>query len=144
MQATQMSYDIACRCMPILEMNHAESGQLKDEDFNPTMDDFIEANDEFIAFLLWTDANEIVGVAFFFLGQHTQYAHLSVADQLTFYIMPDYRSYAVSFLHFTEHYFETHMIDIIQQGAIQGSRFSKLLRLKKYKAVDISYIKRLS
>ena len=144
MEATQMTPPLAVMCEEILEMNFAESGQYPNEIFEPAMQDFIDVADEFVAFLLWSDNAELVGVSFFYLSQHTQVSYLSVADQLTFYIKPDYRMYANSFLGFTEKWFKEHLIDIVQQGAIIGSRFQKLLELKGYTPMDVSMVKRLS
>ena len=144
MEATKMTPPLAIMCEEILEMNFAESGQFPNEIFEPPMQEFIELEDEFIAFLLWSDDAELVGVSFFYLSLHTQISYLSVADQITFYIKPEHRMYTNSFLGFTEKWFKEHLIDIIQQGAIVGSRFQKLLELKGYSPMDVSMVKRLS
>ena len=142
-EATIMTPPLAVMCEEILEMNYAESGQFPEEDFSPAMQDFIDAKDEFVAFLLWSDDAELVGVSFFYLSQHTQIDYMSVADQITFYIIPKYRKYTINFLRFTEEWFMNRHIDIIQQGAIAGSRFQRLLELKGYTPSDVSMVKRL-
>ena len=142
-EASPMTPPLAVMCEKILIRNFAESGQFPNEDFNPSMQEFIDAGKDFVAFLLWSDDGELVGVSFFFISLHTQISHMSVADQITFYIDPEYRSYANSFLGYTEQWFEDQRIDIIQQGAIIGSRFQRLLEIKGYTPSDVSMVKRL-
>ena len=143
-EAKQMTWEVSEQCRDIFEKNFAETGQFREEeDVNLAFQMIIDVDDEFVIFIIYNDDDIIVGVSMFYISQHTQLQHLMVADQITFFIEKGYRQYALSLLNATERYFKKHKVDIIQQGAIVGTKFGKLLSLKGYKPSVTMYAKRL-
>ena len=60
MNTHHMTAELARDCMPVLILNHEESGQFPEEEFRPDMQGFIDLGESFIAFILFNDEDEIM------------------------------------------------------------------------------------
>ncbi len=139
----EMTEELSEKCEPLITLNHAESGHLKQAP-EPAWDAFIEMGEDFIAFQMYTEEDELVGICFFIFGGYSHYSSMLTAHQLTFYVLPKYRKHVSSFMKYMEDELSKAGADIILQSAVIGTRFNRLLELKGYRPMNIEYIKELT
>lgn len=98
----------------------------------------------FTCFILRNTDNRIVGILFFVVTSYPHLKELLMAQQVTFYIEPEYRMNAFKMLQISEQHMSDNNVNIIVQSARFDSRFGKLLEHKGYEPQDITFTKRLN
>ena len=136
----KLTGDLISECMPLIEMNHEESGQF--EELNIDWPMYLSCEENFRAFTL-RDKGNVVGILFFLTCKYPHNINWVMAQQITFYVTPEYRPYSINLMKYAERHF-TGWVDLIIQSARVGSDFCKVLERKGYVATDITYTKRLS
>ena len=127
----------------ILEQNYKETAQF-DEPLDIDWEAYLSAGDNMVAFVMRNEGSEIVGLLIFHLGWYPHIKTLIVAQQVTFYVMPEYRRHSLKLLKFSENYLKEHDIDIIVQSARCDSEFCNVLDAKGYARTDVTFTKRLT
>lgn len=136
-----VTYELRNECFPLVKMNDKETGFLPRE-ARPTWDAFINS-DQFMAMTLRTDENKLVGCMMLSIGPWTHYEDLLIAQQLTMYIIPEYRRHTIKFLTESEKRLKSLGVKYILQSAPLGSRFGELLSHRDYIPNNIDYIKEI-
>ncbi len=133
----------------ILEENYEESGQGKNKnDDDELLIDwpfYLSMGDRFIAFILRDedDNDEIVGILFFITGMYPHNYNLAMAQQVTFYINKDNRSFSKYMMSMSEDVLSKQGVHIIIQSARAGTGFNNTLKAGGYELVDNTYMKRI-
>ena len=135
-----VTQELVDECKPLLEFNNRETGFLPRE-ANPYWEAFI-GNDNYTLATMKDDDANIVGYALFCIGPWSHYKDLIALQQLTFFVLPEFRKYALKFLRFTEEVYQER-VDVILQSAVLGSRFGDVLESRGYTPLNIDYIKEL-
>ena len=125
----------------IIDENYAETAQF-DIPLDIDWDTYKSIDNAFKAFIM-RDGNKIVGILFFVTCSYPHIKTMFMAQQVTFYVKPDYRKYSLKMIKDSEIYFESIGIDLIIQSARYGSDFCKVLDAKEYEPTDITYVKRI-
>ncbi len=133
----------------ILEDNYKESGQGKnknnDDELIVDWPFYLSLDDRFVAFILRDedDNDKIVGILFFITGAYPHNFNLSMAQQVTFYIYKDFRSFSKYMMDMSESIFAKSGIQLIIQSARAGTGFNNTLKAGGYELVDNTYMKRI-
>ena len=126
----------------IIDENYAETSQFHHPmDINWNM--YMMLGDSFKAFVM-RDGKKIVGVLFFAVDQYPHSQTWLMAQQLTFYVTPNYRKHSLQMIKLSEDYFRDLGVDIVIQSARYDTPFCNVLDKKGYQRADITYTKRLN
>ena len=126
----------------IIDENYAETSQFHQPlDINWNM--YMMIDDAFKAFVM-RDDDRIVGILFFAVDQYPHIQTWLMAQQLTFYVTPNYRRYSLQMIKLSEDYFRDLGVDVVIQSARYDSSFCTVLDKKGYEKQDITYTKRLN
>lgn len=126
----------------IIAENYAETSQFHQPlDINWNM--YMVLDTAFKAFVM-RDEDRIVGILFFALDQYPHIQTWLMAQQLTFYVTPDYRRFSLQMIKLSEDYFRDLGVDIVIQSARYDTPFCSVLDAKGYQRTDITYTKRLN
>ena len=98
----------------------------------------------FKAFVMRNMNRRVVGVLFFMVAPYPHIKTWIMAQQVTFYVEPDYRRHSLKMLNYSEKYLTEIGVDIIVQAARYNTGFCKVLDSKGYERADITYTKRLN
>lgn len=137
-----LSHDLIMETEDIIAENYAETSHFHEPlDINWEM--YMSLGVNFKAFTMRADGR-IVGILFFVTDRYPHIKTLMMAQQLTFYVIPEYRKHSLDMVKLSEDYFKAHGIDIIIQNARYDTGFCNVLDAKGYTRADITYTKRIS
>lgn len=126
----------------IINDNYAETAHFDiplDIDWNT----YLSIEDSFKAFVM-RDDGAIVGILFFVVAKYPHIRSLTMAQQVTFYVKPEYRKHSLKMIKESEVYFTDYGINLIIQSARYDSGFCKVLEAKNYEQSDVQYTKRIN
>lgn len=135
-----LSEEIVADIQPLLEENHAVSGQFDKLDIN--WDAYLSMPDSIIVFRMKDDVTT-VGVLIFYVGIYPHNKNETYAEQLTFFVQNEYRQHSIKMLNLSEKVLPAHGCDFVIQSARAGSSFNKTLEHSGYELLDMKYAKRL-
>lgn len=126
----------------IINDNYAETAHFDiplDIDWNT----YLSIDNSFKAFVM-RDDGAIVGILFFVVAKYPHIRSLTMAQQVTFYVKPEYRKHSLKMIKESEVYFTDYGINLIIQSARYDSGFCKVLEAKNYEQSDVQYTKRIN
>jgi hypothetical protein len=132
--------DIIESIIPLIEENHAVTGQFEELDMN--WDGYLQLADDILVIRLMED-EVCVGVLIFLIGFYPHNQKQLFADQLTFFIQAEYRMQAIKMLQLSETFLKSRECEFVVQSARYGSKFCKTLEKIGYEPLDVKYSKRL-
>jgi hypothetical protein len=138
----RLSHDLIMETEDIIAENYAETSHFH-EPLDINWDMYMALGVNFKAFTMRADGR-MVGVLFFAIDRYPHVKTLMMAQQLTFYVTPQYRKHSLEMIRLSEDYFKDHDIDIIIQNARYDTGFCNVLDAKGYTRADITYTKRIS
>ncbi len=138
----ELTYKLIDEVMPIIQDNHDISGHFSE--LNIDWNSYLSIGDAFSAFVMRNECDEIVGILFFAIGAYPHNYEWMMAQQITFYVQPEYRKWSMKFMQYSEDFLKKAGVDIIIQAARVGTIFCKTLEQKGYSPADVTYTKRLT
>ena len=138
----KLDRDLIDETEAIISENYMETSQFHEPlDINWNM--YMMLDDAFKAFVMRYN-ERIVGILFFALDNYPHIQSWLMAQQLTFYVTPEFRRHSLQMIKLSEEYFRDLGVDIVIQSARYDSPFCMVLDKKGYQRQDITYSKRLS
>lgn len=127
----------------ILDDNYAETSQFHEPmDIDWSM--YMAIEGMFKAFVMRNMNDRVVGILFFMVAPYPHIKTWLMAQQVTFYVEPEYRRHSLKMINFSEQYLSEIGVDIIVQSARYDTGFCKVLDSRGYERADITYTKRLN
>lgn len=135
-----LNEEIVADIQPLLDENHAVSGQFETLDIY--WDLYLAMAAQIIVFRM-KEEELTVGVLIFFVGTYPHNKNETYAEQLTFYVQPEYRKDSLKLLNLSEKILPAHGCDFVVQSARVDTPFCKTLERSGYEPLDMKYAKRL-
>lgn len=136
-----LSEEMISEIEPLIEENHAVSGQFEELDMD--WDVYLSLAENIIVISL-KDNGVMVGIMIFVIGPYPHNKTQLFADQLTYFIQLDYRKHSNQMLSLSEKILAGKGCEFVVQSARYNSRFGKNLEALGYKPLDVKYAKRLN
>ena len=137
-----LTHELIMETEDIIAANYGETAQ-----FHQPMDIdwemYMLLEEKFLAFTM-RDEGFVVGILFFAVDRYPHIKSWVMAQQLTFYVSPEYRRFSLQMVKLSEDYCKANDIDIIIQSARYDTGFCDVLDAKGYQRADITYTKRLN
>ena len=127
---------------PLIEENHAVSGQFDELDLNWDM--YLHNAKNIVVIRLQDDNDICVGVLIFVIGYYPHNKEQVFADQLTFFVQYEHRLHVKKMMDLSEGILESYGCEFVIQSARYGSKFCKTLVKEDYEPLDVKYMKRLT
>lgn len=127
----------------IIDANYAETAHFDIPlDIDWTM--YLGCGEAFKAFVMRDKNFAIAGVLFFLVSTYPHIKTLNMAQQITFYVIPEFRRYSLLMIKASEIHFKKIGVDLIVQSARHDTGFCSVLEAKGYERTDVTFVKRVA
>lgn len=139
----ELDHNLIAEVDDIIQANYKETAHF-DEALDIDWDMYLRCGDSFKAFTMRDNNFKVTGILFFLCYMYPHIKTMSMAQQVTFYVLPEYRRHSLTMIKYSEEYFRTTGVELILQSARHDTGFCSVLEAKGYKRTDVTFAKRIT
>jgi len=136
-------HDFWDEAIALTQLNHAETGGLPYEDFNPDKDKYLKIEEIglIVSFTL-RSAGKLVGYCLMFVSNHLHYKSKLWAVQDTLFVHKGHRGHgAAKFLMLVDEWLKKARVDVVVRQVSDKLDYSRTLKRLGYSSVETGYMR---